>query len=135
MIQVREKTVRESDFQHSDEEHVICKFQKYGNAEAQAIKFWYNECKNENPGTFTPITEADQADYGEWSEQNNENTVMRSIAEPHDGAYIVSFSLRLRKVSIQMVSASRQRCHQIHIRQPYHKPSKIKLVRLQLSIE
>ena len=90
MIQVSEKTVRESDFQHSDDEHVICQFQKYGDAEAQAIKFWYNECSDENPGSFNPIAKADQADYGEWSEQNNDNNVMRSIAEPTGGAYIVS---------------------------------------------
>ena len=107
MVQVSEKTVRESDFQHSDDEHVICEFQKYDDAEAQAIKFWYNECSDENPGTFNPIAKADQADYGEWSEQNNDNTVMRSIAEPTAGAYIVSFKIRLRTVLIKMVSASR----------------------------
>ena len=92
LIQISEKSVRESDFQHSDDEHVICQFQKYGDTEAQAIKFWYNECSDENPGTFNPIAKADQAEYGEWSEQNNDNTVMRSIAEPTGGAYIVSFS-------------------------------------------
>lgn len=88
---VSEKTVRESDMLHSDEEHVICQFQKYGDFEAQAIKFWYNECSDENPGTFNPIAKADQADYGEWSETNNDNNVMRSIAEPTGGAYICCY--------------------------------------------
>lgn len=75
----------------SDTENVVCQFQKYGDAEAQAIKFWYNECSDENPGSFAPIAKADQDDYGTFSSTNNDKTVMRSIAEPTGGAYICCY--------------------------------------------
>ena len=75
---------------NADAENVVCHFQKYGDAEASAIKFWYNECSDENPGTFAPIAAADQDDYGTFTKEDNENTVKRSIVEPTGGAYIVS---------------------------------------------
>jgi len=76
---------------NADAENVVCHFQKYGDAEASAIKFWYNECSDENPGTFAPIAAADQDDYGTFTKEDNENTVKRSIVEPTGGAYICCY--------------------------------------------
>lgn len=83
-----DKTQRQA-LENSDEENVVCHFQKYGDKEASAIKFWYNECSDENPGTFAPIT--NQADYGEFSEDTQAGTVKKSISEPTGGAYICCY--------------------------------------------
>lgn len=88
---VNDKNGRQGTGAISDTENVVCQFQKYGDAEAQAIKFWYNECSDENPGSFAPIAKADQDDYGTFSSTNNDKTVMRSIAEPTGGAYICCY--------------------------------------------
>lgn len=88
---VNDKNGRQGTGAISDTESVVCQFQKYGDAEAQAIKFWYNECSDENPGSFAPIAKADQDDYGTFSSTNNDKTVMRSIAEPTGGAYICCY--------------------------------------------
>ena len=80
---------------NTDGENVVCQFQQYGDFEATAIKFWYNECSDENPGTFAPIATADQDDYGTFTEpKSTDGTVTRSINEPTGGAYIVSIKLK-----------------------------------------
>jgi len=73
----------------SNEEKVVCHFEKFGENEASAIKFWYNECSDENPGQFAAIGQSE--DYGEWSEESNANTVKKTISEPTGGAYICCY--------------------------------------------
>jgi ATP-dependent Zn protease len=74
---------------NSDEENVVCHFEQYGDHKASAIKFWYNECSDENPSGFQPIT--NQADYGEFSEKTEHSTVKKTISEPTGGAYICCY--------------------------------------------
>jgi len=86
-----DKTQRNGPYADPNAENFVCKFDKYGDVEASAIKFWYNECSDENPGQFAPIAKADQDDYGTFSAETNEKSVMRQIAEPTGGAYICCY--------------------------------------------